>query len=447
VPPRWPVDLEYRSVSFGNVSSTFLKTEEFVMKYDSRPSRKWSRHSNLHAYRARLSTQPSLGVAYPRKVPSFDSPRTSRPARAGTTAASDSEATGIRSRRWVGYGWGVAAVAAFAAFSGLISSYLQLSDLVMINLLPVIAISTQFSLGPSLFAAALSALCFDFFFIPPIFSLAPSDLKSLITLLVMVVVAVVISGLAERTRRQRSAAQTRDLQIETERLRSSLLSAVSHDLRTPLATIFGAGTELLEDGADLAPREREGLVQAIVEEAAHLDQLVTNLLEVTRFDGGRVDIRKRPEPLDEVVEAALSRLRGRLGDRAIRSHVPEEIPMVPVDAMLIQQVLVNLLENALRYTSQGTAIEIEASRSSNQVVLEVRDRGPGIREEEADRLFERFYRGEGQSAHDGGVGLGLTICRAIVRAHDGKIELLNRDGGGAVARMILPLSPGDAVLA
>jgi K+-sensing histidine kinase KdpD len=343
-----------------------------------------------------------------------------------------------------GYAWSVVAVAMSAAFSALVSRYLQLSDLVMVNLLPVIAISTQFSFGPSLFAAALSALCFDFFFIPPVFSLAPSDLKSLVTLLVMVIVASVISGLAERARRQLRAAQARELQIETERLRNSLLSAVSHDLRTPLATIFGAGTELLEDGAELAPAERDGLVQAIVEEAAHLDQLVTNLLNVARLEGGPIGILKRPEPLDEVVEAALSRLRGRLGDRPVRSRVPEEIPMVPIDAVLIQQVLVNLLENALRYTSEGTPLEIEATCDAEQVIVEVRDRGPGIREEEAERLFERFYRGQPQSSRDGGVGLGLTICRAIVRAHGGTIALMNRDKGGAIARLTLPLSLGAA---
>jgi len=351
----------------------------------------------------------------------------------------------LEPRRVSGYAWSVVAVAVFAAFSGLVSGYLQLSDLVMINLLPVIAISTQFGFGPSLFAVALSALCFDFFFIPPVFSLAPSDLKSLVTLLVMVIVATVISsGLAERARCQHRAAQARDIQIETERLRNSLLSAVSHDLRTPLATIFGAGTELLEDGADLAPEAREGLVQAIVEEAAHLDQLVTNLLEVARLEGGPINIHKRPEPLDEVVEAALSRLRGRIGDRHVRSRVPEEIPMVPIDAVLIQQVLVNLLENALRYTSEGTPLEIEATCDAHHVTVEVRDRGPGIREEEAERLFERFYRGQPQSSRDGGVGLGLTICRAIVRAHGGTIALINREKGGAIARLTLPLSAGAA---
>jgi K+-sensing histidine kinase KdpD len=344
-----------------------------------------------------------------------------------------------RESPWRGYAWSIAAIAPFITLSSLVRGSLQLSELVMINLLPVVVISTQFGFGPSLLAAALSALCFDFFFIPPVFTFASSDLKSLVTLLVMVIVAVVISGLTQRTRRQQRTAQARELQIETERMRSSLLSAVSHDLRTPLATIFGAGTELLEDGAELAPAEREGLIQAIVEEAAHLDQLVTNLLEVARLDGGPIAIRRRPEPLDEVVEAALSRLRGRLGDRSVRSRVPEQIPMVPIDAMLIQQVLVNLLENALRYTADGSPLEIEATSSADLVTVEVRDRGPGIREEEAEQLFERFYRGHSHSAQDGGVGLGLTICRAIVQAHGGTIALVNRAQGGTIARLTLPL--------
>jgi K+-sensing histidine kinase KdpD len=242
---------------------------------------------------------------------------------------------------YAGYVWGVGSVAACAGFSGLVVRYLQLSDLVMINLLPVIGVSIQFGIGPSVITAALSSLCFDFFFIPPIYSFAPSDLKSAITLVVMVVVAGVINGLAEVARRQHSAARTRELALETERLRNSLLSAVSHDLRTPLAAIFGAGTELLQDGRNLAENERNELVSAIVEEAARLDQLVTNLLDVAKLDGGRIQIKKRLEPLDEVVEAALERLRGRLGGRPVRSHVPQEIPMVPMDAFLMQQVLVN----------------------------------------------------------------------------------------------------------
>jgi two-component system sensor histidine kinase KdpD len=339
-----------------------------------------------------------------------------------------------------GYLWAVVTVAACTGFSALVSRYLPLSDLVMVDMLSVIAISLQFGIGPSLFTAGLTALTFDFFFIPPVFSFAPSDLKSFVTLLVMTVVAGTISGLTERTRRQQKSARARDVLIETERLRNSLLSAVSHDLRTPLAAIFGAGTELLQDAVRLDASEREELVKAIVEESARLDQLVTNLLDVARLDGGELPtIRKRAEPLEEVVEAALERLHGRLEGRPVRSHVPQEVPMVPMDAVLIQQVLVNLLENAMRYTPDGTPVEIEATRDGDVVVVEVRDHGPGIVEGESERLFERFYRGSATPPRDGGVGLGLTICRAIVRAHGGTISLANRVQGGAVARLVLPL--------
>jgi two-component system sensor histidine kinase KdpD len=171
---------------------------------------------------------------------------------------------------------------------------------------------------------------------------------------------------------------------------------------------------------------------------------VTNLLDVAKLEGGSIQIRKRSEPLDEVVEAALERLRGRLGERPVRSRVPQAIPMVPMDAVLIQQVLVNLLENALRYTPEGTPVEVEATQSGDHVIVEVRDSGPGIREEEAELLFERFYRGSAPSSRDGGVGLGLSICRAIVEAHGGTITLRNREQAGAVARVTLPLREGPA---
>jgi two-component system, OmpR family, sensor histidine kinase KdpD len=340
---------------------------------------------------------------------------------------------------WTGYAWGALAVTACTAFCGLVQGYLERSSLVMVNLLSVVGVSMRFGFGASLFTAALSALAFDFFFIPPVFAFAPSDLRSAATLVVMVVVAGVISGLAEQARRQRRIAQTRELTLETERLRNSLLSAVSHDLRTPLAAIYGAGTELLEDATRLTAIERDELAQSIVEEAARLDQAVTNLLDLARLDGGPPQIGKTQEPLDEVVEAALTRLGGRLQARPVLTRVPQEIPMVAVDAMLIEHVLVNLLENALKYSPAGTPVEIEASRSPGAVVVEVRDRGAGIADSEAEKLFERFYRGAAQPGLDGGVGLGLTICRAIMKAHGGTIALSNRDGGGAVARLTFPV--------
>jgi K+-sensing histidine kinase KdpD len=334
---------------------------------------------------------------------------------------------------------GFAAVAISTAVSGLLSPYLPLSDLDMITLLGLVAVSTQLGLGPSLFTAALTALSFDFFFIPPVFRFDPGDLKGAVTLTVMTVVAGVISGLGERSRRQQAAARARDLQIETERLRSSLLSAVSHDLRTPLAAIFGAGTELLRDGARLDQPSRQELAGAIVEESERLNQLVTNLLDVARLDGGAVEVKKRPEALDEVVEAALGRVRGRLGTRPVRTRIPVEVPLIPMDAVLVQQVFVNLLENAIRYTPEGSPLEIEASVAGDEVSVEVRDEGPGVSEAEREQLFERFFRGAGRQG-DGGVGLGLTICRAIVNAHGGSIAIANREPRGAVVRLRLPLS-------
>jgi two-component system sensor histidine kinase KdpD len=313
----------------------------------------------------------------------------------------------------------------------------------MFHLVPVIAVSARFGIGPALFTAALGALSFDYFFLTPALSFIMTDMTGVVTLAVMGLVGGLISYFAETARRQHAAVRSKEVQIETERLRNSLLSAVSHDLRTPLATILGAGTELLQDGARLEPEARDGLAEAIVEEAARLDQLVTNLLAVAKIEGGTVQIRKHPEAVDEVVEAALTRLRGRLGERPVRSHVPQEIPMVPMDALLIQQVLVNLLENALRYTTDRSPLELEARLGGDHVAIEVRDRGPGIRSEEAELLFERFYRGESTTPRDGGVGLGLTICRAIVRAHGGDIDIRNRDGGGAVARFSLPLELGS----
>jgi two-component system sensor histidine kinase KdpD len=348
-----------------------------------------------------------------------------------------------RPRSENGYLLGFVAVALCLAVSGLTGRYLRLIDLVMINLVGVVAISSRFSLGPSLFTAALSSLGFDYFFIPPVYSFAPGDVKHAITLLVMVAVAGTISGLGERARRHQTAVHDRELQIETERLRSSLLAAVSHDLKTPLAAIFGAGTELLRDGARLEGPAREALARAIVEEAGRLNQLVTNLLEVTRLEAGTIELNKRPEAIEEIIEAALDRLHGRLGDRKVHTVVPEQIPMVPVDAVLLEQVFVNLLENALRYSPEGSPLDIEVGATPREVVVEVADRGEGIAPDEQRLLFTKFYRGSARTKGDGGVGLGLTICRAIVEAHGGSISIWNRDGGGAVVRFTLPIDEED----
>jgi two-component system sensor histidine kinase KdpD len=239
----------------------------------------------------------------------------------------------------------------------------------------------------------------------------------------------------ERTRSQHAAEAAR-MQMQTEEMRSSLLSAVSHDLRTPLASITGAASTLRSQGERLPPEVRKELLESISEEAERLSRLVGNLLDMTRLESG-VELRRDLFPLEEIVGAALQRMEPQLEQREVTTHLPDSLPLVYGDDVLLGQVVVNLLENAVKYSPAGTAIEVAAEASGDSVTMEVRDRGPGFVPGEEQRVFEKFYRGKSEGTR--GAGLGLAICRAIVGAHRGSIEALNRTGGGAVLRIRLPL--------
>jgi two-component system sensor histidine kinase KdpD len=238
-------------------------------------------------------------------------------------------------------------------------------------------------------------------------------------------------------------AQAAELRVETERMRNSLLSSVSHDLRTPLATIIGASSGLLEGGDRLPAATRRDLIRSIHGEASHLDRLVNGLLEMTRLESGAVTIKTEPQALDGVVGAALHRLEGLLGGRPVEVMLPADLPLVPIDAMLMEQVFLNLLDNAARYSPPGSSIDVSASATGLKVVVEVSDRGPGFAPGDETRAFEKFYRG--RSAGVRGVGLGLAICRAIVQAHGGTITAENRPGGGATLRLTLPRAEEPAL--
>ncbi len=240
----------------------------------------------------------------------------------------------------------------------------------------------------------------------------------------------------ERTLSQHAAEETR-VQMQTEQMRSSLLSAVSHDLRTPLASITGAASTLRSQNERLPPETRHELLDSISEEAERLSRLVGNLLEMTRFEAGGVELRRDFYPLEEIIGSALQRVEPKLKGRQVTTHLPDSLPLVHVDDVLLGQVIVNLLENAVKYSPAETPIEVAAEAGEGAVVLEVRDRGPGFAPGEEQRVFEKFYRGRPDGAS--GAGLGLAICRAMVEAHQGTIEALNRPGGGAVVRTRLPV--------
>jgi two-component system sensor histidine kinase KdpD len=238
----------------------------------------------------------------------------------------------------------------------------------------------------------------------------------------------------ERTRSQH-AAETARLQMETEEMRSALLSAVSHDLRTPLASITGAASTLRSQAERLETETRNELLDSIADEAERMSRLVSNLLDMTRLASG-IELRRDLYPLEEIVGAALQRMERALAKREVITEIPETLPLVCVDDVLLGQVMVNLLENAVKYTPEGSPISIVAEAGESEVVLEVGDRGPGFAPGEETRIFEKFYRGGAKGKS--GAGLGLAICRAILEAHRGRIEAVNRSGGGALFRMYLP---------
>jgi two-component system sensor histidine kinase KdpD len=229
-------------------------------------------------------------------------------------------------------------------------------------------------------------------------------------------------------------------EIEAEQLRNSLLSSVSHDLRTPLAVITGSTSTLLEGGPGITDATRQDLLTTVLEEAEHLNRLIRNLLDMTRLESGAVKVRKEWIPLEELVGAALNRVDSRLTGRELHVDLPRSLPLVPCDPVLIEQTLINLLENAAKYSTGP--IDITAAARGAEVVVAVADRGPGIAPGQELRIFDKFQRA-GREGNPEGVGLGLTICRAIVTAHGGRIWAQNRADGGASFEFALPID-GEA---
>jgi two-component system sensor histidine kinase KdpD len=233
-------------------------------------------------------------------------------------------------------------------------------------------------------------------------------------------------------------AQAAELQVETERMRSALLSSVSHDLRTPLAAIAGASSTLLRGGEALPDGARRELLESVNEEAARLNRFIANLLDMTRLEAGSITVRKEWQPVEEVVGAAIGQLEERLGGRELCTRIPDSLPLVPLDTALVGQALVNLLENAFKYTPAGSPIDISARLERGGIVIEVADRGPGLAPGEELRVFDKFYRLPSETGQPG-AGLGLAICKAIAAAHGGSIAAANRAGGGSVFSLWLPL--------
>jgi two-component system sensor histidine kinase KdpD len=239
-------------------------------------------------------------------------------------------------------------------------------------------------------------------------------------------------------------AQKALLSMESERLRNSLLAALSHDLRTPLTVLVGLSDMLASSSPALSAQQLD-TATSIKEEAHRMSALVTNLLEMARIESGEVNLDLQWRPFEEVVGTATNAAQQMLKDHSLSVHIPRDLPLIRFDAVLIERVLANLLENAAKYTPRGSRVSLSAEVIGNMLSVSVSDNGPGLPPGREEAVFQKFTRGERESATPG-VGLGLAICRAIVEAHHGHIVAANRPEGGARFTFTLPLGIPPAAL-
>ena len=308
----------------------------------------------------------------------------------------------------------------------------------LIFLLGVLLAGMVLSRGPVLLVAALSALSWNFLFIPPLFTLHIAKIEDALTFAAYFIIAITVGGLtAQLKAREHLAAQVQVAQ-ESERLRKTLLDCVSHELKTPLAAIGAASQELSRLTANVQDSQiLKELADEIRDGSHRLNRVVNNLLDMNRLESGVIRPKREWCDVRELLQSAVDTEQESINGRDIRLDVPEEIPLALVDHALIEQAVAKLLANAGSHTAPNLPIEIDAEYTNENLLISVSDRGPGIPPEATERLFEKFYRGDDRKT--GGLGLGLSIARGLIEAHGGTLTVENRDGGGARFVIRLPV--------
>jgi two-component system sensor histidine kinase KdpD len=258
---------------------------------------------------------------------------------------------------------------------------------------------------------------------------------------------MIVTLVAMALERQRLSDEQRQIMIESEKesMRSNLLRAISHDLRSPLTAISGASSAILEN-KNMDEQTHDKLLSDIREDSQWLIRMVENLLSVTRINESAASLSKTPQAVEEVVSESVSRVRGKFSGCNIKVKVPDELLLVPMDATLIEQVIINLIENAIKHSQKGSLIELIVKKSGDKAVFEVSDNGEGISAQELPSLFDGYSSNKSKNADlthradsSRGMGIGLSICKSIIKAHGGEIEAENKTEGGAVFRFILPI--------
>jgi two-component system sensor histidine kinase KdpD len=327
------------------------------------------------------------------------------------------------------------AVGATFVVVAVIEAWVTLPTALLLYLVPVVLAAARWGRGPAVVAAITSVLGHDLFFVQPYGTLTVARADEAMGLALLLFVALVTAGLADAARR--GAIQEREAQIarQSDELKKALLHTVSHDLRTPLASIKAAASGLRQSDATYTDEDRAELLAAIEEESDRLERLVRNLLDASRLEAGALQPHKQWQDVAELVRAVVDRLQPLLRGRSVQIDAPDDLPLVACDYGQIDQVVSNLLENAARHTPPGTPVCISLEAEDGGVAVTVADSGPGIASSERERLFRPFERGRTRAQ---GSGLGLAIARGLVEAHGGRLSVADAPGGGAAFEFWLP---------
>jgi K+-sensing histidine kinase KdpD len=381
------------------------------------------------------------------------------------------------SRRWIGYIGALFGSAVVTALLGPFHEQINATTVALAFLLVVLFVALFWGSRPALLASVVAAVCFNYFFLPPLYTLTIAHPQNWVALIVFFTTAIAVGQLsarakqrAEEAERARSEIESlyRQLQVaferasqaeafkQSEKLKSALLDAVTHDLRTPLASIKASITTLIDEAkgstednqpVSLDAASRFEMLEIIDEESDRLNRFIGGLIEMARIEAGELGLRRRWGPIDEMVSAAVLRAKPVTQGHIVEFNIEEELPVVRVDERAVSEVVYTLIDNAAKYSPEGSSIRINARRTGDELIqVEVEDEGTGIPSELRERVFEKFFRatrdGDISTLQPSGTGMGLAIAKGIVEAHEGKIWIESGKGGKGT-RVVFTLPIGD----
>jgi K+-sensing histidine kinase KdpD len=382
--------------------------------------------------------------------------------------------------RWAGYAGAVGGTAFITAVLAPFQRQVNATTVALAFLLVVLFVALFWGSRPALLASVLGMFCFNFFFLPPLYTLTVAHGENWVALMVFFTTALAVGQLSARAKQRAEEAESRKREVESlyaqlqaafereseaeaikrsEHLKSALLDAVTHDLRTPLTAIKASITTLIDEArgqtaesqpVELDAESRFDMLEVIDQESDRLNRFITDLIDLARIEAGELRLRRRWGAVDEIISTALTRAKSLTTNHHVKIAAEKELPIVRVDANAVSEVIYTLIDNAAKYSPRESSILIRAQRGPDgMVTMAVEDEGTGIDRDLRERVFDKFFRatrdGDVTRAQPSGTGMGLAIAKGIVEAHEGKIWIESgRNGKGTRVVFTLPIGDDDA---